>query len=110
MAKQVVTANRLEDGTVMYLDSKGGWADRIEAAHTADNAEAGAALLARAETPAQALRVVGPYLMEVTETDGRITPVGVRETIRAKGPSVGTDIGEPGLGDPILDDSGARDK
>ncbi len=110
MAKQVVTANRLEDGTVMYLDSKDGWTERIEAAHTANNAEAGAAMLARAETPAQALRVVGPYLMEITETDGRIAPVGVREIIRAKGPSVGTDIGEPGLGDSGPGDPGAREK
>lgn len=100
LAKQVVTANRLRDGTVVYLDSKDGWTDRIEAARVASDADAGAAMLARAETPAQALKVVGPYLMEVTETGGRITPVGVRETIRAKGPSVGTDIGEPGLGNP----------
>ncbi len=84
----------------MYLDSEDGWSERFEAARVAGDAEAGAALLARAETPAQAIRVVGPYLMEVTETDGRITPVGVREKIRAMGPSVGTDIGEPGLGNP----------
>ncbi len=98
--KQVVTANRLRDGTVVYLDSEDGWSERIEAARVAGDDEAGADLLARSETPAQALKVVGPYLMEVTETDGRITPVGVREIIRARGPSVGTDIGEPGLGTP----------
>ncbi len=84
---------------MVYLDSEDGWSERIEAARVADDLDAGAALLARAETPAQALKVVGPYLMEVTETDGRIAPIGVREIIRAKGPSVGTDIGEPGLGD-----------
>lgn len=93
MSAQIVTANRLGDGIVVYLSPANVWLERIEDAEVAHDKDAAAALLARAEAPEQRVRVVGPYLMDVTEEVGRPEAVSVRERIRALGPSVRTDLG-----------------
>jgi hypothetical protein len=54
----------------------------------AASAEAGAALLETAEQFVQASEIVDPYLVAVTESDGRRRPAVLREAIRAFGPSV----------------------
>lgn len=94
MTAQVVTANRLTDGLVVYLDERGGWADSVEHAGIAEGKEDGAAILALAETAAQSLLVVGPYLMAVALEGGRPYPASHREVIRAKGPTVRGDLGK----------------
>jgi hypothetical protein len=84
---QMLTANRLRDGDVLYRKGSG-WVPMLadgdvypdqtsaDAALTAANAE-----LARNE-------VIAPYLFEVREQDGKIRPVKEREIIRAAGPTV----------------------
>ncbi len=94
MTSMVVTANRLSDGRVVYLDPRGGWSDRPDQARVAQGAAAGAELLAVAERPEHAVQVVAPYLMEVVEQDGAPRPLSNREVIRAKGPSVRPDLGK----------------
>ena len=93
MSTQVVTANRLGDGRVVYLGPEDLWVEQIDAADLAADEEAAAALLARAEAPAQETRVVGPYLMDVVFEGGRRRAASNREIIRAQGPSVRTDLG-----------------
>jgi hypothetical protein len=86
---QLLTANRLIDGRVLYWRG-GGWVeDLAEAEGFADAAVAEAALSAAKDFVARNL-VVNPYLFEVK--DGR--PVKEREIIRAAGPSVRTDLGK----------------
>ena len=46
MSLQVVTANRLEDGLVVFLTSDGSWSENINDARTAEDKEAANALLA----------------------------------------------------------------
>ncbi len=94
MPFRALTANRLDDGRVVYLTPLGGWSERLnEAALAAD--EAGAeALLARGRAQAAAARVVEPYLIEVVESDGLVAPLRYREAIRARGPSVRLDLGK----------------
>ena len=94
MSSQVITANRLQDGVVVYLDRAGGWSEWIDEARLARSPEEGKKLLALAEQPDQGTRVVGPYLMDVIEDGGRPLPASNREIIRAKGPTVRTDLGK----------------
>ncbi len=87
MTAQIVTANRLGDGQVVYLTQGGAWTRQVVQAETARGQASASALLARAEALDQATRVVGPYLMAVSEEAGVPHPASNREVIRAFGPS-----------------------
>jgi hypothetical protein len=93
MTEKIVTANRLADGLVVYMNGAG-WSERIEQARIAQGDAEAARLLAEAERPGQALEVVGPYLIAVGRDDDVPRPVSHREVIRARGPSVRPDLGK----------------
>ena len=93
MADRIVTANRLRDGLVVYLNGAG-WSERIDDARVAGDDAAASRLLAQAEGPGQAIRVVDPYLIEVTREEAVPRPVSRREAIRALGPTVRPDLGK----------------
>ena len=93
MTDRIVTANRLDDGLVVYLNGAG-WSERIDDAGVAGDDAAAGRLLARAEGPGQAVRVVDPYLIEVTREEAVPRPVSHREAIRALGPTVRLDLGK----------------
>ncbi len=94
MGARIVTANRLTDGTVVYLTAEEDWSEWVGEARIAVGDEESAAVLALAERPEQRVRVVGPYLIEVAEENGRPRPVSNREIIRASGPTVRRDLGK----------------
>jgi sulfite reductase (NADPH) hemoprotein beta-component len=94
VTSQIVTANRLSDGVVVYLAAGGAWSERVEQARVARAEDAAAALLAFAESAEQGIVVVGPYLMEVAAENGALRPVSNREVIRARGPTVRQDLGK----------------
>jgi hypothetical protein len=80
----VASANRLVDGVVVFLDDAGQWTTRLDLAAVARDRRAGEILLERAR--AEASRVVDLLLVAVTEGgDGTLTPVSLREKIRASG-------------------------
>ena len=85
MALQVLTANRLRDGVVVYLDGDGQWSERIEAAQLVEAAQGDALVAAAAHTAGE---VVAPYLIDVEAEAGRVTPRRYRERLRAFGPSI----------------------
>jgi sulfite reductase (NADPH) hemoprotein beta-component len=70
MTAQVLTANRLADGEVVFLGG-GRWVEHITAADLFIG-DASAAALAQAE--AQPTVVVAPYLIDVTPVDGVPSP------------------------------------
>jgi len=86
---QLVTANDLTTGDVVYL-TIAGWSRRIADARIVPNAEAGAALLAVAEAQAKINIVVAPYLIPVDTAASPPRPVQFRERIRAEGPTTET--------------------
>ncbi|HZT20750.1 MAG TPA: DUF2849 domain-containing protein [Dongiaceae bacterium] len=86
MTRQMVTANRLRDGAVVFLAAGGRWTVHVAEGHVAEEESHAAALLKAAE--AQPTVVVGPYLIEVTVEAGAWRPVRYRERIRAAGPSI----------------------
>ena len=93
MADKIVTANRLDDGLVVYLNGAG-WSERIEDARIAGDDAAADGLLAEAEGQGQEIRVIEPYLIEVALEGAAPRPVSYREAIRAQGPTVRLDLGK----------------
>jgi hypothetical protein len=92
MTFQIVTANNLIDGAVVYRTAEGRWsADIGQALGVSGEAEA-KALLALAETDAARQIVVGPYLVEVEGEPGQWQHKSWRERIRAEGPTVPHDF------------------
>lgn len=89
---QVLTANRLVDGDVVYFTAGGGWDTRLETARVAAGKEDAAALEAIGVQAAAEQIVVGPYLIDVGEEAGRLVPRRFRERIRAYGPSNRPDL------------------
>ena len=82
-APQMITANRLLDGTVVYFTADQGWSERFaEGAVWTDKESAEGALVA-SEEAVKARFVVGPYLFDVALTDAGPQPTSVRERIRA---------------------------
>jgi len=83
MTVQVVTANRLRDGVIVWLTPDLQWSeDYAESKVLRDEAEAKAALDA-AGLDVKAQRVVGPYLAEFNETPEGLQAASARERIRA---------------------------
>ncbi len=89
-AHQIVTANRLTDGAVVYLTARGGWSDSIADGRIARGEFETRDLMAWADRSADQDEVVGPYLMAIGLADGGNRAIGMRETIRAGGPTVET--------------------
>lgn len=88
--RQMITANRLTDGIVVYLGADGTWHEEIAEASAAETDEAAAELERIAAADEAACRVVGPYLMEIDGAGHR--PARLRESIRAVGPTVQTGL------------------
>ena len=86
MSSKAVTANRLTDGSVVYLTDAGAWSEWLNEAALAGDEEGAERLLSRGRADA-ATRVVEPYLIDVVESDGLLAPLRYREVLRARGPS-----------------------
>lgn len=91
MTLQIVTANYLKNGRVVFLTSIGNWSEAIADSYVASKDDLNA-LIDRIQNKGKALTVVEPYLIEVETTDGEIWPIRYREQIRAFGPSIHPDF------------------
>ncbi len=87
---KALTANRLDDGLVVYLTPEGGWSERLCEARLAQDDDAAAALEAEGGRAEAAQAVVAPYAIDLLREDGVLRPARYREIIRADGPSVET--------------------
>lgn len=96
MGLKAITANRLHDGRVVYLDRDGEWVTEIAHAN-AFPAEREDSMLAHARADEAGCLIVGPYSIELTDTPTP-EPATLRERIRARGPtteSANEENGEP---------------
>jgi Protein of unknown function (DUF2849) len=85
---KVISANRLDDGIVVYAGRDGSWSERLSHAKIfASKAEAEAGLLV-AQNDAKQNLVVEPVAVEVTEDASGLRAVTLREAIRARGPTI----------------------
>ena len=91
---QVMTANRLRDGEVVFLTRSGEWNEKIDEAVLALEPQATAALEARAKDDEKATLVTGSYLSDAERRDGRVRAAHIRERMRTLGPTVRLDHGK----------------
>ncbi len=90
---QMLTANRLKDGDVLYW--KGGhWILSLAEAEVFADPKAADMALAEAQKYVTGNVVVNPYLFDVRVDGKGIHPVKEREIIRAAGPTVRADLGK----------------
>lgn len=83
----VVTANRVEDGAVVYRHAEGGWTTDFDRAAIATTAALAQALIK--DAAADDLHAVGPYVAPVRLTPrGEVQPGNLRELIRRGGPTI----------------------
>jgi hypothetical protein len=92
-ALQILTANRLREGDVVYWQNAS-WVARLDEADVFETKDAAQAALTAAQADIAARLVVNPYLFDVRRDAHGLHPVKERELIRAKGPSVRTDLGK----------------
>lgn len=91
---QIVTANRLTDGRVVFRTAAGRWSETLAAAVLLEDA-AVATALAESAGDVAARRIVEPYAVEVSVTATGPLPRTMRERIRAGGPTAGSEtLGE----------------
>lgn len=88
MSYKILTANRLEDGLVIYL-GEDGWSPNLDEARRAYDDDEAAILDDQGKAAALRNEVADPYLIDL-DSEG---PVRWRETIRANGPTVRHDLG-----------------
>jgi len=87
---QIVTANRLGDGRVVFRDRGGRWVEVLAAAVVLSK-DAAAAAVEAASADVAARLIVEPYAVDVSETAAGIEPKTMREKIRAGGPTSGSE-------------------
>ena len=83
---QIITANDLFEGDVIYLTQKGSWSRDIAEAHIGNSPEQIETMLDVAN--GQASSIVGAYAMNVIiDEHGKPAPAHFREEFRTRGPS-----------------------
>jgi hypothetical protein len=86
-AHQIVSANRLLEGEVVYFNDKGAWTRDLRSARVAIDKESAARLLHDALLTQHL--VVGPYLVAVDLDNASVpSPCHMREVMRETGPTV----------------------
>ncbi len=100
---QMLTANRLKSGDVLYRKGTG-WVLTLAEGEVYRDAAAADAALAAAQSETVRNEFVAPYLFEVRQVDGTIVPVKEREIVRAAGPTVHPHTGKQ-AGQFLVDES-----
>jgi len=95
---EIVTANRLIDGIVLFQDSAGGWVEDFARAAILPDAAATQAALALAKQDEARDLIVEPYAVVVELRNGHFAPKALRELIRASGPTIRPDLGKQAQG------------
>ena len=91
MPPTVVTANRLADGSVVFLNARLEWVRSFRDAEVFAEGRDSEALQHAKRDEAEQI-VVDPYAVEVVQRDGAVVPKALREAIRAAGPTVRVDL------------------
>ncbi len=96
---KVVTANRLQDGLVVFLGQGSVWHEDINEANVANTLADAEAVMREAEVAEAENLIVEPYLIDVQfEGNKQVVPIHIRERLRTLGPSVRLDLGKQASG------------
>ncbi len=89
---QMIIANGLDDGRVVFFTRSGGWSPNTEDAAYAED-DAVESLLERAQVFVANNTVVDLQAIGATIEDGKAFPAHIKHAMQAKGPSVRLDLG-----------------
>jgi hypothetical protein len=89
---QLIIANRLDDGRVVFMTENGNWTADVARAAIADTPEGVEALEAKASISEKNNLVVDPAAIPATAENGTY-PAHMKQAMQAKGPSVRPDLG-----------------
>ncbi len=92
-AGNLISANRLQDGLVVWLDKQHNWVDDLAQAHVFDAQELEPAQAA-AKSALAANLIVDPMPRPAQLSDAGPVPEDFREQLRSRGPSVREDLGK----------------
>lgn len=93
---QMIIANRLKDGIVVFFAPGEAWEPAIAAGAVIDDDTEAQRLLEVAKQHQARCLVIDPILIQVRVENGGVRPVEIREVIRAFGPTVRTDMEDAG--------------
>ena len=85
---QMLIANRLSDGLIVFRAADGSWVDSIANGTLIEDPQQAEDLLEQSQADEVNNLIIDPNLIDVTERDGKRTPDAIREAIRAAGPTV----------------------
>jgi len=88
MALQILTANRLTDGCVVWYAGDAGWVEDVAQALVARDGDDKTRLEMQAQQAVAANLVVEAALIDVADEAGGLHALRLRERIRTKGPSI----------------------
>jgi hypothetical protein len=94
----VITANRLTDGVVVFQAVDAAWSEDFNRAAVLADPQATAEALGRAKRDEANNLVVDAYAVPVDERNGHFAPKALREAIRAAGPTTRRDLGKQAVG------------
>jgi len=95
---KILTAHDLANGLAVYWCGSNVWSSAIDDAELAESAEKVAEFERLCGRENESNLVAGAYLVDVEESGGKISPVHIREQIRALGPTVRPDLGPQAWG------------
>ena len=85
--QQMIIANRLIDGRVVFLTPDDRWDHAITGGKVVETDEDAQRLMAVAKQAEASSLIIDPQLIEVTMEQGAPRPTAIREAIRAFGPT-----------------------
>ncbi|MBD08193.1 MAG: DUF2849 domain-containing protein [Gammaproteobacteria bacterium] len=86
--QQMIIANELRSGEVVFLSEEGNWVNNIDKATVALDIDQANKLLTLAQEAEHNNKVVGAELVEIEAQDKQRFPKDIREAIRVNGPTV----------------------
>ena len=94
----MITANRLSDGVVVFLNGRGLWTEDFHQGAVLTSETDKTEALARAKASETNNEIVDPYWIDLESRAGHFVPKALREAIRACGPTVRRDLGKQAHG------------
>jgi hypothetical protein len=85
---QVVSASRLSDGAVVYLDPQDNWAESLGAAAVLETESEIEAALRKAQAAAAANEIIDPFAVPVAKGADGLHAMSLRNAIRELGPTI----------------------
>ena len=91
---QVLIANRLKDGVVVFLGTGHEWVERLDECSPAESEGEEEELVRLGQEAESQQEIVDPNLIQVERIGNSPQAIKMREAIRSKGPTVREDLGK----------------